>query len=290
MLGKLYRVTRESGCADPGAERMLLRLLGQCGRYGLVEPIKTRGTSGLFFQAETSSGRKFLKTGLDEEGRPNLVKEAALLGALQRDGFEVVLFDLRSGSKTFSFLEMPYLEASAFAGDPFAVRRMIECDYHRIANVSATTINYSSDDLLSFAELAMEALVDCGKLVPELLPIVRRALERFAFYGQGTRQICHGDLGPENIVMYKGALLALDWEDALMAFPGYDMAYYLTFFINRKQYNPGLLERVGLDRQFGKDVMTVVTLLKAYLSHLQGVDGGYRLSVSDRIREFEEKL
>ena len=82
-----------------------------------------------------------------------------------------------------------------------------------------------------------------------------------------------------------GRFYALDWEDALWGYQGYDILYWLTFYSQRKYYDKDLFRRIKIDKQFGKDMMILILLVKSYLSYRNGTYLSNKLSINDRISE-----
>lgn len=77
----------------------------------------------------------------------------------------------------------------------------------------------------------------------------------------------------------------LDWEDAMMAYPQYDILYWLTFYSQRKYYSCHLLNDIGVEVSFGKNVMAMILLIKCYLSYRNKSFLNNKLSINDRINE-----
>ena len=80
-------------------------------------------------------------------------------------------------------------------------------------------------------------------------------------------------------------MFVVDWEDALLAYPEYDILYWLTFYSQRRYYSCHLFEDIGVDKQYGKDIMVMILLIKCYLSFVNESYKKNKLSINYRIDE-----
>ena len=71
----------------------------------------------------------------------------------------------------------------------------------------------------------------------------------------------------------------------MLGYQGYDLLYWLTFYSQRKYYDKQLLKKLNIDKQFGKDMMLMIILIKSYLSFQNKQYLKNKLSINDRISE-----
>jgi serine/threonine protein kinase len=99
---------------------------------------------------------------------------------------------------------------------------------------------------------------------------------------------CHGDLSSKNIMLHGMKPILVDWEDAMLGSKLFDISYWMTFMEQRKYYNsPFFKEFISKNR----DVlfyMSIILLLKGYLSVLDGSVQNNNLSIQERIDEISD--
>jgi 5-methylthioribose kinase len=98
--------------------------------------------------------------------------------------------------------------------------------------------------------------------------------------------LCHGDLGPENIMCQSDARpVVIDWEDAFWGVEGYDYLYWLTFLRNRKYYTQDVLGRTSLGKEIEISILLLIVVLKSELSLRMDPKMTRQLSFEQRITE-----
>jgi len=97
--------------------------------------------------------------------------------------------------------------------------------------------------------------------------------------------VCHGDLGPANLMCDAEGLIAVDWEDAFLGVAGYDFLYWLTFFDNRKYLGEQIFGRTPWTKEIDVALITMILLLKCELSVRAGRLMGNVLSFDQRLGE-----
>lgn len=106
--------------------------------------------------------------------------------------------------------------------------------------------------------------------------------------GEWDLQLCHGDLGPANILCDDIGPIAIDWEDAFWGIAGYDYLYWLTFFSNRRWLSPEVLGHTPWGRSSEVALMIMVLLLKCMLSVRDGSYHGNKISFDRRLMEVSD--
>jgi serine/threonine protein kinase len=97
--------------------------------------------------------------------------------------------------------------------------------------------------------------------------------------------LCHGDLGPCNVMRDQKGLILLDWEDIFLGVRGYDWIYWLSFFSNRHLLTCDNLLRSGLPERVSKAVLLAILLVKCELSVRSGAISGHSMSIDKRLSE-----
>lgn len=247
------------------------------------------GTLGVNYIATFGDGVQFFfKTHLNlKKAQENLLKEIALLEFLY--GSEINCKKIEIQGRGQMWLRMDKLS-------PLTV----DLELHEIIEVIR---NYSlklkdsnlgqyvgSDDtffsLLERSKLALEYLDASGHLSIEVKKSVENALlyveERI---NQLVPGICHGDLGPKNIMLKGSIPIVIDWEDAFLGFEGYDFLYWLTFFKNRKFYSRDMFDLTEFGYELGSAIMVLILVLKSELALSSGEYDVHSMSINDRLLE-----
>jgi Predicted choline kinase involved in LPS biosynthesis len=97
------------------------------------------------------------------------------------------------------------------------------------------------------------------------------------------RGLCHGDLSNKNILSKHSQAVIIDWEDAFMAPWTYDMAFWASFFDNKKHLEvcdtwlePGEQKSFWL-------LYLIAVIKKSFLRYLRGDHLRDEISIDDRI-------
>ncbi len=287
MLSKLRFFRSRVGGAPAGSpETPDLSILFDRLGPGLVrlEPVGS-GTLGVGFLAELDGRGKFLKTNGIAVGRASLQKEYEVLSAVHGPEIGLERFVLPEANGDRLWLMMDRLHYPGNAYDPAQCLEICCMLEERLTGFPGA-LEDDMADLIVEGEAAIAALTgadllraDVATRVAPLLAALRRAWDDL------PRLVCHGDLGPMNMMCDAAGAVVVDWEDAFLGFPGYDYLYWLTFFQNRRYYSPAMFGRTGLDRRLEVAVLALIVLVKCEISRLAGRHVGNALSFSQRLEE-----
>lgn len=232
----------------------------------------------------------FLKTHLNSTvSKNNLVKEISLLQLLYGDEVKceaIELINYEDGVQIW--MSMNVLEPIRQDLLPDDILTLIS-GFDKLNSALSLAQVASMDNFDTLLQEGREALSllirenflagGCAVDASELLALVEVNKGSFA------PSICHGDLGPDNIMANKQKKIAIDWEDAFYGVQGYDYLYWLTFFQNRQYYSRKVLEKSGLDFQTAKGIMTLIILIKSKLSLISGSMKNHSVSINERLLE-----
>lgn len=291
MLSKL-RYFNAATMAELKAEKALIdlapvqRLLGVGTEH--ITPV-AGGTLAAAFMVSGSGRPRFLKTHAATQGGGNLEKEAALLRQVYGRRLNVETFDASTQSVNRLWLVMDWLtdvaggvaaNAAVNLIDGYA-RELSDLREHRLVEPADNFSLLLDEGDKAVAALAARQLLDPAvqESVQARLALLRRHLDLF------TPQLCHGDLGPANIMSDGRHLIAIDWEDAFWGFYGYDYLYWLTFFSNRKYYSKQCLGVTQWGFTIEIAIMVLIVVLKSELSMRTGSRISNALSFNQRIIE-----
>ena len=246
------------------------------------------GTSGLSFIGNLDGQRRFFKTYSNESGRDSLLRECTILEMVSPQ-LEPHLIKLDQSAVSRVWLHTKVLDA-AFAATPKEIIGLIHNYQVQLEKCDLTTVDLSRDPNITYlvtqAELALAELAEGNFLAASTIDVVRSSIDRLRTIIQSDNfQLCHGDLGPKNILRDGSTPIAIDWEDAFFGIPGYDYLYWLTFYENRKWLQPEYLKVTGLAIADEIAVMIVIVLLKSVISVRNGSHSRNALSINDRITE-----
>ena len=246
------------------------------------------GTSGLSFIGNLDGQHRFFKTYSNESGRDSLLRECTILEMVSPQ-LEPRIIELDPSALSRLWLQTKVLDP-AIAATPKEILRLIQdyqvhldlCDLTKVDLSRAPNITY----LVNEAELALAELIQGNFLAASTIEMVRSSIDRLRTIIQSSNlQLCHGDLGPKNILRDASAPVAIDWEDAFFGINGYDYLYWLTFYENRKWLQQEYLNVTGLAIADEIAVMIVIVLLKSVISVRNGSHTRNALSINDRITE-----
>lgn len=265
VLSKLDRVMSGTGAAQaapPGDGDFAALNLSLTH----VTPVQG-GTSGQCYKADIGGVPVFLKT------HANIAREAAVTAAAYPQ------MNVRLAG---SWMISPWLAPAKPA--PQDVKTLIAQYSANLAGLSPVAVPPEDDisRLLAYGYQALDTLdiADGTRAALRLLfDDLNAALPGLA------RVMCHGDLGPKNIMAADGAFVAIDWEDAFWGVAGYDYLFWLTFFENRPhlhQYKPG---GTPLGARLERAVLALIVALKCELSYRQNTHTGNAITFDARIRE-----
>ncbi|WP_159107145.1 aminoglycoside phosphotransferase family protein [Azospirillum sp. B4] len=248
-----------------------------------------RGTLNICFLADLDGHAVVLKTHLAPDGRESLRREAALAQAAYGGSLVIDYRDAPDpaiGAR--GWLIMPALRPLGGDMEPEVVRRMAQMFGRR---QWLATPDKDDDLALRVREgrVGLQHLHHSG-LVDATLSA--RAARHLAFLEERLDEfpkvVCHGDLGPKNILSGQDGPVAIDWEDAFWGPEGYDFLYWLTFIGNRRHCHRGNLGSSPLGSDAEISVLTLIVVLKSYLSVISGEHINNRISISSRLADIME--
>ncbi|MDC7784340.1 aminoglycoside phosphotransferase family protein [Rhodoplanes sp. TEM] len=295
MLSKLafFEAGAPAPSAGPGQDEALraaiARQLGQGGRPVRVVPA-SGGTLGVCCHVEVGAERLFLKTHLPSAAaRANLAKEGEILRrlygtAVLRDAVEVVV----PGEAARLCLVMAELAPRTAPMPPADAAALVRDFSQMLAGWRPAGLpdDWTIEHYVAHGERAVARLEGQGFLtsptaaaVAGLLAQLRAALEGL------PRVLCHGDLGPKNLMTDGSRPVAIDWEDAFWGVPGYDYLYWLTFIENRPHLSGAAFGRTGLGAPLERAILALVVLLKSELSVRSGAHLRHAVPIEARMAE-----
>lgn len=247
------------------------------------------GTLGVCFKANLNGEPRFFKTHAVPSGRFTLQREAAFLKATAAEQTDPRLLHLTEGGAGRVWLHTKLLEPSRLL-TPSDVLCLI-AGYEKKLQLDSglASVVPASDNimqLLSYAESALDFMAGKNVLSPFVINTAHSKIGRLKLdCADLPLQLCHGDLGPANIMIGNGSLIALDWEDAFWGVAGYDYLYWLTFFGNRKWLSKDRLGHTTLDRSTEVALMLIILLLKSWISLRNGSYLQNSITIDQRLLE-----
>ena len=247
------------------------------------------GTLGVCFKADLNGQPRFFKTHAIPSGRCTLQRESAFLKATAAKQTDPRLLHVADGGAERVWLHTRQLEPcrplspqevlALIAGYETVLERHPEL-------ASVVPASDSISQLLSEAESALDFMIRNSLLSPFVINAAHSKIDRLKLVcADLPLQLCHGDLGPANIMTGDGSLVALDWEDAFWGIAGYDYLYWLTFFGNRKWLSTDAFGHTTLDRSTEIGLMLIILLLKSWISVLNGSYLQNTLTIDNRLLE-----
>lgn len=227
------------------------------------------GTLGTCFVGVLSGQRRIFKTHLVRAGKQTLEREAIFLNAVAGVRVDACLVHAATEVADRTWLHMKMLHQSDVL-TPLAVLKLIadyEAALHAFPQANLVPQEDNLNLLLAEAEAGLDLLAGMRLLLFDVQRHIRRSLNRIRSNCDAwPRQLCHGDLGPANIMADEQGPLAIDWEDAFWGVAGYDYLCWLTFFNNRPLLSRDALGHTPLGKANEVDLMVMILLLKSVLS------------------------
>jgi thiamine kinase-like enzyme len=244
------------------------------------------GTLGAGFVARAAGKDVFLKTHILPDGGVALSREIGVLQALYADQMRIERLASPDVNSEQVWLAMPVLERISHGLARDALQESLRICVARLEHHPLDCRN-SFATYLNEANLAVAQLRDAGLITPQTLVHVEASLALLAREAHNLQpRLCHGDLGPENLLSHDGALIIADWEDAFIGFEGYDFLYYLTFFANRQYRHPDFIwGQTRLSPRQEAAVLIMILVLKSTLSVLAGTHHSNSLTIDQRLME-----
>lgn len=229
----------------------------------------TGGTLSVCFEGKLHGSPRFFKTHTMPSGRETIRREAAFLKVTAPD-VQARLTHIEGDTSGRVWLHTKKLEPCRQL-IPTEIRDLIEGYEEGLRICTRLTDQVPSGHnihmLLLEAESAAVFMADRNLLSLTVRDAVHSSIERVKFLcSDRPLQLCHGDLGPANIMVDDDVPVALDWEDVFWGIAGYDYLYWLTFFGNRRWLTRESLGHTPLKRADEIAVMVVILLLKSFIS------------------------
>lgn len=217
-----------------------------------------------------SRGKKWaLKVGANSTLRESHIrKEASLLNWVYGDEVENASYSFNCNDTEWLALQTEWLEPTSQV-TPSNIRSLQERQSRRLTDFSLPGV--VSDDwdfchLLGLAVTAAETLGTEQELKPVIVDSSLAHLQELQCEAVDFPLVlCHGDLGPGNILAKQGALVAIDWEDAFWGIPNFDYLYWLTFLENSHLISEANLEEGDLSLPSQLRIILAIVVLKSYL-------------------------
>lgn len=255
-----------------------------------MEPSQ-EGTLGVGFRALINGSRWFIKTHLLNDAiKANFLKEIALFSVIYNGQVDFKTLHTIEGNQSRTWLIMEELVGTK--DEEVSIHKILEL----IRNYSKTLSTYSYRETTvvkhDFSDLMQAAYLGLSILAKEKL--ISSSLQNELVYRFNTLkecmvssslQICHGDLGPKNIMSNDKGLVVIDWEDAFWGIEGYDYLYWLTFFSNRIYLSQDIFGKTPWDKETDISIMLLILVLKSNLSYLMNTLSGNMLTIEERISE-----
>jgi hypothetical protein len=245
------------------------------------------GTSGVCFKATLAGRPVFLKTHATAAGRTRLRREATLLEAVH--GRELGVCALETFAPARSWLlcdELPELARKLSPADVAAVVAHYQERLEAAGSPIPALPLPDFGDLLSAGAVALARLGSQGLLAP---PLERWLADALARLGEAAawlpRVVCHGDLGPRNLLRSSSRPVAIDWEDAFRGIQGYDRLYWLSFMENAPWMQAGWARLTELPPELERGLLGVIVLLKSHLALAAGTYQQQRVPFARRLGE-----
>lgn len=289
MLSKLFASGERNDESQDVLTTSLTEVLVKRFRHVRVTPIAPGGTLGVFFQAEADGQTFFVKTHLfGEPYHGNLQKESLLLTALYGDALFLLTEETMVLGQPLIFLCMDYL--SPLTGMPAikTVRDIISSYQRPPASLPLGSVSmlHGFDVLLTLCAEASEALLRDQMLSPEIMAACSPYFYRLmALDNPASYTLCHGDLSNKNMLTKDGRYYIIDWEDAFLGPPAYDLCYWMTFFDQRHLYAPEIFTNMGVDSDTATGYMLLIVLLKCYISYRRNTHHNNQISFDLRLLE-----
>ena len=249
----------------------------------------SEGTLSASFLVRTGDASFFLKSPIIPEGVRSLYHEADILKQLYGTLFSAECVEVDNLGQPQHWLIMSELEHYTRDVSPPELKAILDDCINRIGSIEMkrTLPPEIHRPLMDEAYLALTNLSARSLIEPALHDKLRDRLDVLSAAWTGFPvQLCHGDLGPRNLMHFHGHPIIIDWEDIGWGFGGYDYLYWLTFIANRQYYGGDMWHKTVLaNRQLEATVMVMIILLKSELAIRSGAISRQKLSQDARVRE-----
>lgn len=245
------------------------------------------GTLGYCYKVGVDNKAKFLKIYFGAVS--NLPKESILMGHLNSDLFSIESGQFVYDGKNCTWILLPFFDPVKHLLEINDVQNLIHSYDAKLSAYRSLDLfqeNFTFKTLIDYAVIALEKLHEF-KLIPKSTYSELRDRNHLILreYKNLEPKICHGDLSSKNIMQYKNRLVAIDWEDAFWGFEGYDFLYWLTFIENKHHIQKSLFGKGQMSAYFETSILSLIILLKSWLSLLDGSMKNHRISFNERLKE-----
>lgn len=233
------------------------------------------GTLGVSYIADVDGALYFLKTHLDfAAAQANIEKEIAILEALYgaRVGLQKRIIEGRLWLQMDALQPGPELqpsEAQQLLQQLTLPRLKTEDDFSDLLR----------EGMQAFDNLTRRHLISplvAQRVVPYLQKLTQKTFPRV---------LCHGDFGPKNVLADAQGPVVIDWEDAFWGIEGYDALYWLSFFSQRKHYEPDMFGVTPWGKEIEVAILLLILVVKCELASLAGTYLTDSLSFDQRLTE-----
>lgn len=248
------------------------------------------GTLGQLFKIDEDGVVKFIKTHIGgEKSKNNLMKEFALLSYLYGSSVALEDFELDVNGMTFYFCifsELAVPDSEPSVDDILNLQKDYHSKLRGLNPIKYLAKEYTLVQIVERAVNTADWLFNQNfiskyvyRKINQQISLIKEVLPSIPLI------LCHGDLGPNNIMCYKSKLVAMDWEDSFWGFEGYDYIYWLSFFSNRKYYGGNIFNKTFLGKKHELALMATIVLLKCRLSVLMNSYKNNQISFNQRMSE-----
>jgi len=247
------------------------------------------GTLGACFKGSIDADKYVFKTNLFESGESALKREYEFLSNLYSTSVNPSLHISNHSGVNRHWLQMNELIRKTDL-DTSQVQDLVLQFESKISSSNFESRIPQNESIDKLVEIAISNLnsLSCEMLISNsIYKATLDHLQHLQFsLPNYPRQICHGDLGPENIMISKNLdIIALDWEDVFWGINGYDYLYWLTFYNNRVFLKRSALGHNNLPINLEISIMVAIIILKCFLSYKNGSYTKNNLTFNQRISE-----
>ncbi len=246
------------------------------------------GTLGVIFSGVIDGSEHCFKTHAVPAGQLTLRREYAFLRETARGRADAHLIIIDGQTETRTWLQTKLLH-SCNELSPATIRNLVGNYEAKLPGGIGLDLVPAEDNIHLLLKNAEEALAVLSRkhLISEGIASEAKARLSYlhAISSEWKLQLCHGDLGPANIMCDDIGPVVIDWEDAFWGIAGYDYLYWLTFFSNRRWLAPDVLGHTPWERSGEVALMTMILLLKCLLSIRDGSYQGNKISFDQRLME-----
>ncbi len=245
------------------------------------------GTSGFCYTARVAGRALFLKTHATAENAARLRQEATLLEILH--GPEMGVRQLVTAPPARDWLvcdQLPELGAKLSPDDLAAVVADYQQRFGRAAGRVEALSLPDFEALLAAGSVALDQLARRSLLSRKLVGWMGESLAGLREAApRSPRVICHGDLGPRNLLRLGARPVAIDWEDAFRGIQGFDQLYWLSFMENAPWMRAGWARLTALTPELERGLLGVIVLVKSHLAFASGTYRQHRVTFAARLEE-----